>query len=70
MEESLKQFQLFFHWPLVGIPRKNDTTTDTSSSSSTTTTTINSNNTNPSGEYLLSGQECKNKFLMEGRKNE
>jgi hypothetical protein len=27
-------------------------------------------NTNPSGEYLLSGQECKNKILMEGRKNE
>jgi hypothetical protein len=69
MEESLQRFQLFFHWPLVGIPRKKDITADTSSPSSSSTT-INSNDTNPSGEYLLSGQECKNKFLMEGRKNE
>jgi len=62
MEESLQRFQLFFHWPLVGVPRKNATTADTINS-------IN-NNTNPSGEFLLSGQECKKKFLMEGRKNE
>jgi hypothetical protein len=40
MEESLQQFQLLFHWPLVGTPRKNNATADTSSSSSSTTTTI------------------------------
>jgi hypothetical protein len=54
MEESLHRFQLYFHWPLVGIPRKNSSTADTS--------TIDG--------YLLSGEQCKQKFLREERKNE
>lgn len=54
MEESLQRFQLFFHWPLVGIPRKNSSTADTSTNDG----------------YLLSGEQCTQKFLREGRKNE